>query len=413
MLLLYLLLLPLISPRLIQLYEYSRHGARSPENYHNPSVFPEGKKKITAEGLYQHYLIGTELRQRYINNLKFLPPTIGPDSLEVKVYASSLVRTFSSAASQLMGLYPDNTAPELQLNDLEKIFPPLNLSIETQEPIFSIKTNKTPATLHGIGILMINQIHSREDLFFQGFEKTFCPKVAKTVEKLARNKENQRVLNHWKKTFLPEVCRIIERDWNFTLNPDNLTFESVKDIYDLWVSLDFHKRGYELHFDNKSILDYLKEAYIYVMYFQFEQEPLALKASMSLLVEDIVLKMTMKIKGTDIPEFQNLKFVFYSGRDRQINGFLEILMEKREIKKLKKGGAIDFASVFLIELHEEDDNKNSHYVKIWLNDVALKMKCGEEVGVCEFGRFLDVLKSAVSDNIYRDCGSDTYRYLIE
>ena len=405
------LLLSIIQSKLILLIEYSRHGARSPENYHNPVIFPEGQKKITPEGLYQHYLIGTELRQRYIKDQTFLPATISPNTLEVKVYATSMVRTFSSAASQLLGLYPDNSGPELLTDEIERVLPPFNLS--KKEHLFGFKTNSTPASLHGVGILMINQIHTREDLFFQGYEKAYCPKVAMKIDKILESPEIQKIMNEWKKNFFPGLSKILQRDWNFTLNPNNMNFSSVKDIYDLWASLEFHRRGYYLNFDNESLLNELKQAYVYVMYFVYEIEPLALKASLSLLMEDIIQKMTMKIKKSDIPEFNELKFVFYSGRDRQINALLSVLMEKNDIIRLKDHGIVFFASTLLIELHEDDENLGSWFVKLWFNDEPLKMKCGEEVGKCEFGRFLNRIKLAISDNIYRDCGSDTYRFSTE
>lgn len=404
----------LASSRLVMVFEYSRHGARSPENFHNPKIFPEGQKKITPEGLYQHYLIGTEMRQRYIKSQNFLPETISPNTLAIKVYASSLVRTFSSAASQLLGLYPDNTGPELSTEDLERILPPFNLSYETKlkyKENFEFKTNKTPATLHGVGIMMINQIHAREDLFFQGYEKAFCPRVAKIISKLETEyPENKRRMAEWRKGLFPMLAEIVQRDWNFTLNPANMTFESIKDVYDLWASLIFHQRGYELHFPNETALEEMKSAYLYVMYYGYKLEPLALKAAISQLVEDIVLKISMKVNNSSLPEFQELKFVFYSGRDRQINALLSLLMEQNDINKLKEKGAIFFASVFLIELHEEEGR---WFVKVWFNDEELKMKCGDVPGICDLGRFFDVLKTAISDNVYRDCGTENYRFTLE
>ena len=405
-----LILFPFSSPKLVLLIEYSRHGARSPENFHRPEIFPEGQKKITAEGLYQHYLIGTELRQRYIKSQAFLPSSISPNSLAIKVYASALVRTFSSAASQLLGLYPDDSGPELQTDEIEKILPPFNLSLETQSH-YTYKTNKTPATLHGVGILMINQIHNREDLFFQGYEKIYCPKISQKVKKLEETPENLKILARWRKELFPVLSMIMERDWNVTVKPENMTFESVKDIYDLWASLAFHQRGYELKFDNETLLNELKEAYIYVMYFMYDQYPLSLKASISLLTEDIVQKIMMKVNRSETPEFKELKFAFYSGRDRQINAFLRTLMKKEQINKLKEKGVVFFASVFLIELHE-DDVTGEWFVKVSFNDEPLKMICGEEAGKCELGKFLSVLKNSVSDNIYRDCGTDSYRFSI-
>lgn len=400
------------------LFEYSRHGARSPEAFHNAELFPEGIKKITAEGLYQHYLIGAELRERYVKSQAFLPETIGPNSLEIKVYAASnLVRTFSSALSQLLGLYPDSTGPEINTEDIERILPPFELSAQTlkENQAAAQRTgNRTSATLHGVGIIMINQIQNKEDLFFQGFEAAFCPKVAELIEKIEHNEENQRLLQLWRATLFPQLVEVLQRDWNVTgLDPSSMTFSSVKHIYDLWASLAFHKRrGMELHL-TETLLQDLRKAYLHVMYFAFESLELAVKAGISLLVEDITQKIAMKIKKVEVPQFKDLKFVFYSGRDRQINALLHVLMQKSDRLKLREEGVAFFASVFLMELHESDEIPGYFFIKVWLNDEPLKMKCGEVVGQCEIGEFLKLLRTAVSDNIYRDCGSEIYRFAFE
>lgn len=411
-------LFPVTFSKLELLFEYSRHGARSPEAFPNPELFPEGIKKITAEGLYQHYLIGAELRERYVKTQQFLPETIGPNSLAIKVYTTSnLVRTFSSALSQLMGLYPDSTGPEINTADIERILPPFELSSQTlkENHAFSQQNrDKTYATLHGIGIIMINQIQSKEDLFFQGFEAAYCPKVAEIIAKIEQNQENQQLLAQWRRTLFPQLVEILRRDWNVQdLDPNSLTFSSVKHIYDLWASLAFHKRqGIELHLP-EDLLEKLRNAYIHVMYYAFENSDLAVKAGISLLVEDITLKIAMKIKKVDIPLYKDLKFVFYSGRDRQINALLHVLMEKSDRFKLREQGVAFFASVFLMELHENDDLPGNFFIKVWLNDEPLKMKCGEVVGQCEINDFLKLLRNAVSDNIYRDCGSEVYRFTVE
>ena len=52
-------------------------------------------------------------------------------------------------------------------------------------------------------------------------------------------------------------------------------------------------------------------------------------------------------------------------------------------------------------------------MKVWFNDEELKMKCGDVAGICDLGRFFEVLKTAISDNVYRDCGTENYRFTLE
>lgn len=416
--LLFLTFLSYSTSKLVLLFEYCRHGARSSEAFTNLDLYPEGVKKITAEGLFQHYLIGSELRERYVNKMGFLPEKIDPNNFVIKVYASALVRTYSSALSQLLGLYPDNSGPEINSNDVENILPPFSITPKLrkikEEDHHKKHGGKIPATLHGVGIMLINQINNKEDIFFQGYEKNFCPKIADYVKKAEKSEANQKVLAKWRENLFPKLITVLERDWNVTgLIAEDLKFSDLKNIYDLYASLNFHKRGgYELHFDEIT-LDELKRAYTYVMMNKFETEILAMKGTLSLLVEDITLKIAMKMKKSDIPEYSKLKFTFYSGRDLQMYAFLVLLMESQDRMKLKDYGIVYYASVFLMELHERDEAPGEWFIKFWFNDVPLKMKCGEIAGECEIGRFLDLLKTAVSDNIYRDCGTQTYRYVLE
>ena len=93
--------------------EIARHGARVPAQ-----LFPwdkknkhwlYGKDELTPSGMRQHFLLGQELRQRYVVDQEVLSDTFQVG--EVDVLASDLDRTIDSAQSQLRGLYPPSTGP--------------------------------------------------------------------------------------------------------------------------------------------------------------------------------------------------------------------------------------------------------------------------------------------------------------
>ena len=80
--------------------EICRHGARAPvtNNYNvTKQYWPNGIERLTEIGERQHYLLGTELRNRYINKYKLLSETY--NSTQLQVYSTYLERTYQSAHS--------------------------------------------------------------------------------------------------------------------------------------------------------------------------------------------------------------------------------------------------------------------------------------------------------------------------
>lgn len=66
--------------------EICRHGARSPMNQDvnvTQSYWPMGLEQLTEVGQRQHYLIGQELRKRYIDSHKLLDPHYNSSQLLV------------------------------------------------------------------------------------------------------------------------------------------------------------------------------------------------------------------------------------------------------------------------------------------------------------------------------------------
>jgi len=79
--------------------EVCRHGARAPQGDSNNLgiEWKEGFGNLTPIGKRQHYLIGQELRERYINKEKLLSEHFNPE--EIYVTSSKYNRTIASAYS--------------------------------------------------------------------------------------------------------------------------------------------------------------------------------------------------------------------------------------------------------------------------------------------------------------------------
>jgi len=97
--------------------ETFRHGARAPisEAFEDPSGIMDyevGLGNLTPTGMRMHYLLGTELRKRFVDDTGFLSARF--DQSEIYVRSTDTNRTIQSVESQLMGLFPLGTGPTLK-----------------------------------------------------------------------------------------------------------------------------------------------------------------------------------------------------------------------------------------------------------------------------------------------------------
>ena len=80
--------------------EICRHGARSPANTLpginvTQAYWPLGIGMLTEMGQRQHYMLGRELRRRYVEDLKILDPVY--NASQVLVYSTFKERCYQSA----------------------------------------------------------------------------------------------------------------------------------------------------------------------------------------------------------------------------------------------------------------------------------------------------------------------------
>ena len=106
--------------KLIFAVDLIRHGDRNPIATipKAPHTWLGGLGQLTATGMRQEYLLGKKLRARYIDQTKLLPKSYEPGTIYAR--ASDRDRTFMSAESCLMGLYPPGCGPCVSSNFLMK-----------------------------------------------------------------------------------------------------------------------------------------------------------------------------------------------------------------------------------------------------------------------------------------------------
>lgn len=112
--------------KLLFVFEVTRHGARYGlhRDYFNETKWPWKEGELTDVGKRQQYLLGAEMRNRYMVKNPLLDATQYRKE-EVLVRATDINRTIESAMSQLRALYP--TGKSLEVNQTSKALPTIKV----------------------------------------------------------------------------------------------------------------------------------------------------------------------------------------------------------------------------------------------------------------------------------------------
>jgi hypothetical protein len=102
---------------LLGVFEINRHGARTPKHFEERQkklFFGSQNMQLTINGFRQEQLLGTFIKEKYIEKLKFLSPEY--KSEEFCLVSSPTQRTIFSAAGFLSGLYPNYVVKNKYIN---------------------------------------------------------------------------------------------------------------------------------------------------------------------------------------------------------------------------------------------------------------------------------------------------------
>jgi hypothetical protein len=172
----------------------TRHGARA---CLDPKLFPWDQNQwngftggeLTPSGMRMLYMLGKELRRRYVLT-GVLPPDFDQD--EVLGFSSSYFRTNMSCHSLLTGLYP-YTAKVVMLN----LLPPFKISdpSTTHLGAHPLEGNRQP--------FPVFTFDRKLDTIFK--QRNICPKISKHELKAKQNKDFVEQEAKWRKEFFPAV----------------------------------------------------------------------------------------------------------------------------------------------------------------------------------------------------------------
>jgi hypothetical protein len=376
-----LFFLGVVQSKLRFVFELFRHGARTPMNAEKDlfNLTWDGDAELTPLGVRQHFLIGHQLRTKYIIKEKFISAQYNPK--QIAIFSTDTNRTIMSAHSQLVGLYPAFSGYNISLEQQKIAIPPINID-DLDTVLQDLGNYSLPFNMQVIPVHIFDS-----NKFFNLQDN--CPKIG-NIQKENRNKEIiTNFLNDFNTNFGEKIINLFNKsEFNFQ------DFDSVARFTDNFVCAFFDQR--ELA-SLKKLVE-IESLYNVSLNFQrlqhFEVGWGDEDSYSARIVISPVLKRLFKyfdnIISSDkgfLASLNDPKFVMYSAHDTNIAQMLVTLNKGLDIKFKEKN--IPFASNIIIEF-SQDDIDNNYIIEIFYN--------GEVIYKDSYNQFLSRMNSIlVSD----------------
>jgi lysosomal acid phosphatase len=348
--------------KVVFVFEYFRHGARSPSDLFENDVdlFQEkwnGLQELTNVGLRQHYLLGNHIRNKYpdlINYEKYNPK-------ELEVFSSMTNRTIMSARAQTYGLF--DTVKSAKINEKQKNTSiPYYLLNEIDQ--YNINSSVYPDFYPEE--IPIHIIDYKEKLF-QLEKNDVCPAIKKIRKENQKKKEITEFVQKFNDTFGKDLLNI----YNITDNKD--FFMDIENVNDLCIGIIIAK------FDDRK-LDFLKDKIDLEALHQMSKEYFNLKVTLvyaqdekgllgiigsSILIRKILsyMERVRDDKKKNLNDYP--KLLLLSSHDTAISSLEDLLLNLFNIEVLPPS----YSSSYIFELNEEN---NEYSVNIVFNNEVLK-----------------------------------------
>ena len=352
-------------------FEMFRHGARAPivlkEN--NRDILNEYwnmDQELTAVGMRQHYLIGYRNRKNYMN---FLSNSFDPN--EMYVISTNSNRTIMSAYSQLQGLYPNGTGPELTLFQQATAFPPID-DVDYTLEIGRLGKNTFP---NRAAVFPIHNFGDNSRYF--GLNH---PNVCPAMKELEGNNLKKKLLKDFMDKFVSYYGDALMKILNVTVDYF-YKYQNIWEITDAFICDYTDGRELKMLKDanidlvefNKTIYEFL---YLDIMEIASgDKDNLMGLVSMSPTGLDILKWMQGRINNdknnVGYQGYNSPKFVMYSGHDTNM-GLMQYYL--KQTLKFKNVYLTPFASSIFFELHRNlnydpsNFGEDDYYVMIRYNN---------------------------------------------
>ena len=371
--------------------EVFRHGSRSPWAPGNtginatkqdifgeywPNSLPGLEPDLTAMGIRQQYLLGYKMKTKYVDT-GFLDKNYNASQL--LVYSTNVNRTIMSAQSQLFGIYPPGTGPQILKSQSQIAIPPGTPIPDLDRIIAELGVNSLPYASQ------IFPVH----LFEEKYESLHMPNKCPPADKIETANEKKVEIIEFVKKFndsyfdkLQQVIKFKENNYLTILN--NLlviTDTFIANYFEGRQLLSLVNAGIDLkEFYNQSIT-YLELFSIKIF---GDQDCYISKIASSRVFRELIDNMdwvvSMENKGADADWTKRQKFLMLSMHDTSIFGYLTFL------NYCLKTGNVNypvFASNLIFEFEKttakiKDFNNTDFTLKIIYNDKEIYQKTYDE-----------------------------------
>ena len=342
----------------------NRHGARAPyfgvQNGYD--VYKEKWiqiEELSEVGKRMLYLLGVNVRKRYIENNDFLDPIYNPNEIYVKSTDSN--RTIESIYAFLQGLYPKGTGPKLKpnvYNNTNITYPPNYKYYKDFDYILN-KYNMTKERLALPYQISLQPVH----LFNKGehelelYDAEYCSGLKEEYDKRQKRKEIidfvDGINNETNNIFME-----LEKTNNYTFLYDYWTLYKYMDCF-LCDDTDMRYFDYMKNKYNNDIIDKLRsysKTFFELDYFGTNFPKNAYEVGIVAISEtmrEIINWMDNAIYNYKNNIYQYTKFVIYSAHDSSI-GSLESFLRYTFGVNLD---SCPFADSRFLELYIDDDRE--------------------------------------------------------
>eukprot|EP00357_Protocruzia_adherens_P033549 CAMPEP_0115010638 /NCGR_PEP_ID=MMETSP0216-20121206/23443_1 /TAXON_ID=223996 /ORGANISM="Protocruzia adherens, Strain Boccale" /LENGTH=339 /DNA_ID=CAMNT_0002378907 /DNA_START=990 /DNA_END=2009 /DNA_ORIENTATION=+ len=303
--------------------------------------FRYGHAELSPTGMRQHYLLGKELRRRYVDKEGLLSASYVPTELYVR--SSDYNRTIQSAQSQLMGLYPPGSGPELESSyAMDHAVPPIHVEgAEDMKQDLGYKA--LPFYFQSI------PIHVKERVAESALVPQYgCPKMKTNVKQAMKNSE---YINFVQDEIEPLKPLLEEMTG---LSGDEITADRTIDIIDQFLVANFDGKRVPEGLD-QATLSKFKEVFSW-WFFRYKS---ALGENLRMMTS-VFFKELNEWFNKVIAQETGVKFALYSAHDSTLSNLLNALNGQVRY--------ITYASTIMFELHSGD---RGYYVKVLFNDEEL------------------------------------------
>ena len=298
----------------------------------------------------QHYLIGKEIRHRYIDREGLINKTY--NHKEIEFYSSDTSRTLNSAQSQISGIFSHEVCQQ-KLNNFQRnnSLPPL--FVEDADEIISELKEKALPECHNI----LPTVSQKDDVnFLYHFENSNCPAYQELLNKMKYSKEYFNLVK-------PHVDYLKPRLHQMTGMGPELSISEINKMCSYLIISDYHKKHLKFKYEYKDVYECTQMIGLKLYYVSWGDSNLW-KLGSKVFYENLINSMDNIINGTDQAKIQ-----LYFAHNHTLSIFLNGLGQKFD-------DYIPFASTLFFELHFS--NSSGYSVRILYNDNPISLFSGSE-----------------------------------